>query len=66
MDLCRHKWNFPRRSSFGVLRNVDIQSCRECGKERLSKVQFGGSSLEASEPRELQAPVNFNEGEVNA
>ncbi len=42
MFSCSHDWGFPRRwEEFQGKRNVDVQTCSNCGARRVSPVQFG-------------------------
>jgi hypothetical protein len=43
MTFCFHtSWSFPRRYTiFRNSRDVDVETCLGCGKQRVSKVQFG-------------------------
>ena len=37
-----HRWGFPQRQKeFEGRRAVDVQTCTECGRQRISPVQFG-------------------------
>lgn len=55
LGICYHQFGFPTRRDDGQ----DWQTCRDCGKERLSLIQFGSRPPDYPAPRTtpLAAPV---------
>ena len=57
MFSCHHDWGFPRRwPEFQAKRNVDVQTCANCGARRVSPVQFG-RLVHADAPDAPESPV---------
>jgi len=51
---CFHAWGFPRRhDAFDGHRNIDVQTCAKCGRQRISPVQFGPAASQPSQEPQL-------------